>query len=283
MTFDAITDDALQTALTTRWLGRQCKCFGALTSTQDVARRLCEAGALEGSTVVADEQTAGRGRQGRRWSSPAGLGIACSMILPRFANPGVAALVIGAGVAAGLSSAGVAGVALKWPNDVMGADDAEGSSPLSWPAGVAARARKIAGVLIEGVGGESGQYIAGVGVNVNQSPGGFPGDLAGLATSARALSGTRMERSNVLAAILAEIERRIDALRRGTHEDAAAQVEEWRTRSLLVGRLVKVESGSRMMEGCAVDIQPDGALVIERNRERTAVHTGTVRLAGVDA
>ncbi len=282
MTFDAITDDALQTALTTHWLGRQCSCFGSVASTQDVARRLAEAGAPDGSTVVADEQTAGRGRQGRRWSSPPGSGIACSIILPRFADPGVAALIIGAGVAAGLSVVGVPGIALKWPNDVVAVGGMDGS-PRDWSDETAREARKIAGVLVDGIGGTSGRYVAGIGVNVNQTPDDFPADVAALAISARMLRVEPVERRDVLAAVLAEIERRIDALRHGSQADAEALVEEWRSMSVLVGRRVTMEAGDGMSEGRVVDIQPDGALIVERMGDTTPIYTGMVRLAGGSA
>ena len=147
----------------------------------------------EGATVVADEQTAGRGRLGRTWEAPAGRAILCSVVLrPRVPMPlwPELSLVAGEAVAAALRVETGVNASLRYPNDVVVAG------------------RKLVGVLPEAA---SGRVVLGIGVNVNQTADELPRDTPKPPTSLRLEVGRELERAPLLAAILLELERGYDA------------------------------------------------------------------------
>ena len=147
----------------------------------------------EGATVVADEQTAGRGRLGRTWEAPAGRAILCSIVLrPRVPMPlwPELSLVAGKAVAAALRVETGVNASLRYPNDVVVAG------------------RKLVGVLPEAA---SGRVVLGIGVNVNQTADELPRDTPKPPTSLRLEVGRELERAPLLAAILLELERGYDA------------------------------------------------------------------------
>lgn len=234
-------------------------------STNDVARALADAGAPAGTTVLAETQTAGRGRGGRRWHATAGAALLLSIVLrPRLAGtpaaaPGAIPLRIGLAVAAAAER--VAGIrpGVKWPNDV-----------------VVPGMGKVAGILCEGsVAGDHAHLVAGIGVNVNQSTPDFPPDVRPFATSLRLAAGREVSRAELAGAI-------IDAVRRAAGRDAAPlapdELEALRERDALLGAPVSVDGAPL---GVALGIAPDGALRVRRPDGRTeAVHTGTVRTIG---
>jgi BirA family biotin operon repressor/biotin-[acetyl-CoA-carboxylase] ligase len=168
--------------------------LGSVASTNDAAARLAADGASEGTAVVAAEQFAGRGRQGRPWHAPAGESICCSVIL-RPARPvrewPDLSWVLAAGVAAFAREAGAAGAAVKYPNDVV------------------AGGRKLAGVLLESRTGCGGQaaLICGIGINVNAGAADFPAELQASATSLRMLVGSRLDTEALLAPLFTQLER----------------------------------------------------------------------------
>jgi len=147
----------------------------------------------EGATVVADEQTAGRGRLGRTWEAPAGRAILCSVVLrPRVPMPlwPELSLVAGEAVATALRAETGVDASLRYPNDVVVAG------------------RKLVGVLPEAA---SGRVVLGIGVNVNQTAGELPRDTPKPPTSLRLEVGRELERAPLLAAILFELEQGYDA------------------------------------------------------------------------
>jgi len=165
----------------------------SIPSTQDEAHRLGAEGAPGGTVVLAEEQTAGRGRQGRAWYSRAGAGVWMSVLLRPRARPEGGALAIRAGLATAAALAVAApGVAarLRWPNDVVVAG------------------RKLVGVLPEAA---SGRVVLGIGVNVNQTADELPRDTPKPPTSLRLELGHELARAPLLAAILLELERGYDA------------------------------------------------------------------------
>lgn len=142
----------------------------SVASTNDIAKQLARSGAAEGTAVMADEQTQGRGRRGRAWYSRPGLGLYLSVILrPGWESRRIPHLAVLGGVsaAAALDALGLAGMEIKWPNDIL------------------ARGRKIAGILIEPrLGGQQLEYaVIGVGVNVGHRETDWPEDLRQTATS----------------------------------------------------------------------------------------------------
>jgi BirA family biotin operon repressor/biotin-[acetyl-CoA-carboxylase] ligase len=232
------------TALTTRWLGRELIARHAVESTNDVAWDALAAGAPNGTVVVADLQTRGRGREGRAWHTPAGLGLAMSMLL----RPGcerhtltVLPLAAGLALAHALEEAGAAGQ-LKWPNDVLIAG------------------RKVSGILCESRRGPDGDdaIVVGIGVNVFQMPADFPEELRAIATSL-AIEGAKTDREALAAAILNAFEPMWTEL---DEAGPAGIVEAWRRRATFWGRTVTVRTPAGELSGTASTIAEDGALVL---------------------
>ncbi len=225
--------------------------YATVTSTQDVARRLAAAGAEEGTVVLADTQTAGRGRLGRRWHSPRGGGLWFSLILRPSAAPGSAepagaaacqqlSLVAGVAVARGLERAAGGGlrVFLKWPNDLL------------------AGGGKLGGILLEREG-RGGAVIAGVGVNV-AFPGGRPSDLPG-ATDLAAVTGRSLRPEEVLPPLLASLG---ETYGRWRTEGFEPFRQEWLRRFPLLNRPVTVAVGGEILAGLAADLDTDGRLLL---------------------
>jgi BirA family biotin operon repressor/biotin-[acetyl-CoA-carboxylase] ligase len=163
-------------------------CLAVTDSTNRVAMEMAENGARHGSVVVADAQTAGRGRMGRRWVSPAGKNLYVSLLLrppvPTVDAPRLA-LVAGVALADAVEAVGVP-AALKWPNDLY------------------CGGRKAAGILAEMASDRHGvrHVVIGVGLNVNVEEDDFPEDLRGTATSLRICAGRAFHRVDVLARLL---------------------------------------------------------------------------------
>jgi BirA family biotin operon repressor/biotin-[acetyl-CoA-carboxylase] ligase len=288
--------------LATRWLGRNLVCFDAVTSTNDVVRRLAQGDAPVGTVVIAERQTAGRGRMRRRWESAPGLGIWCSMLVlsePGM-SPGALALLVAAGAAAALKHHGAKAVAVKWPNDLValridgeeGSDPSPLESPRRWPDAWAAGARKLGGILVErapasGLADPMTRYIVGLGVNVHHRETDFPQQLRAHATSlvivragfrGQGLSrGASLSRAAVLGSILGEVERRVDVVRFGTSSECAAIVEEWNDLSPVVGRDVAVVDREAEYPARAVRIETDGGLLVEVGGGRRTLRDASVR------
>jgi BirA family biotin operon repressor/biotin-[acetyl-CoA-carboxylase] ligase len=223
-------------------LGRPRLHLKATTSTNDRARDLAQAGAPHGTLVTAGEQSAGRGRQGRTWSAPAGSALLMSLVLHE-----VPALLP---LAAGVAVAEVAGATarVKWPNDVL-LDD-----------------RKVAGILAEGRP-RDGWAVLGIGLNVAVRIEDLPPEL-------HAAAGTLGLAPAELEPTLARL---LDALERALALDDAALLDAYRARDALRGRDVAWTDGS----GRAAGIDGDGRLVVElAGGGRTALSAGEVHLLG---
>ena len=217
--------------------------LGRVDSTQAVAFALAADGAADGTVVVADSQTAGRGRRGRPWVDEPGASLLVSMLLrPRLQParwPGLS-LAAGVAVAEALTRSAGLGPRLKWPNDVL------------------VGGRKIAGILLESrtIGaGEAGRLVAVLGIGINLGQRAFPADLAQRATSIWLASRRVVDRDVVLAALL-------DALgewrRRLEYRGFTAVRARWRELSDTLGRTVEADG----VRGVAVDIDVDGALLV---------------------
>lgn len=221
-------------------IGHEVRWFDSLPSTNDVARREAEAGVTEGLVIVADQQTAGRGRLGRAWASPPG-GLWCSVVLRPRVSATQAPLI---GFAASLATAAAIQeitdlpARLKWPNDVL----VEG--------------RKVSGVLLEA---GPAWLVAGIGVNVNVAPEALPARPRYPATSLAAVLGRQVERGRLLRALLRAFDRDYAEL----HERGGAPIlSRWRALSDTLGRPVQVATGTATVEGLAEEVDGAGALII---------------------
>lgn len=222
-------------------------------------------GAPEGFTVVADEQTEGRGRLGRVWSSPAGAGLAMSVVLrPHMPEAawGWLPLVTGLAVVEALGRQGL-DAALKWPNDVVVDGDARDGS---------AGPRKLAGLLAERAGQA---VVVGIGVNVDLAEHEAPVPRA---TSTR-MEGVELSREQLCVDVLVALRSRyLDLQLAAGDADRAGTLDAYRRACLTVGREVRVLlPGGDVLAGLAVDVDPSGRLVVEApGGARTALSAGDV-------
>jgi BirA family biotin operon repressor/biotin-[acetyl-CoA-carboxylase] ligase len=243
-------------------------------STNDVAATLANEGAAEGTVVVADAQTAGRGRSGRRWHSPPGAGLYVSVILrPEAEADGTATvtarlltLAAGLALADGIEAATRLPVHIKWPNDIVIADSAA-------PATGLPRWRKLAGILAEGhtVGGALEHIVLGYGINLQ--PAAYPSDVSSRATSLEAELGRAVDRGAVLAQTLVALRREYEGLR----VDTAGMFERWRSRSPSCrGWRVTWDLSGERVEGVTDGIDEHGALRIRAGRRVIRAAAGEV-------
>ena len=229
--------------LETRFIGQRVIYYPSLASTMEVAKQEAQKGAAEGTVIIADEQTTGKGRIKRVWLSPKG-SIALSVIL----YPGVAYLpflTMLASLAVTHSIEAVTGLKsqVKWPNDVL------------------INGKKVCGVLIESnVRGDIVDYaIIGIGVNVNLRLYDFP-QIQPTATSLSDELGRDVSRLDVIRCLLVEIERLYLALLAG-----GSIYQEWRDSLVTLGRRVRVKLGDTIHEGIAESIAEDGSLLLRHS------------------
>ena len=261
---DAVMQELRDMTSATAWLGQKRFVYESVTSTMDVARGFQIEGEPVGTAIIAGEQTHGRGQRLRPWHSPPFLGILCSVILPKDVATGIVSQLAACAVRQALAELGVDAV-MKWPNDVLAKTD-----------GTCQDFRKIAGILIERHG--ENNPVLGIGINVNHDVSDFTAELQNQATSIFLATGRKHSVSMLLARMFEELEQRYDMARWGTAQDGAALLSEWRRHSVVLGRNVQIhEPGNEPFIAEAVDIQPDGALVIEQNTRRRQVHSASIR------
>lgn len=239
-------DDLLSRLGKTRTVGRDIRVFQETTSTNDIIDKLAHDGVKEGVVVFAESQTKGRGRLGRKWVSPARRGLWFSVLLrPRLRPQAVTQLTIAAATALVRAIRSQTGLApeIKWPNDVY------------------LRGKKVAGILTE-MNGEidTVKYvILGIGLDVNLGANEFPADLRKLATSLKIETGEPLDRAELAAEILRELDRDYTRVCTGQFEAVAA---EWEERCNTIGRSVAIAVGDRRLQGRAESIDADGALLL---------------------
>ena len=242
-------------------LAHRVSWYADIPSTNDEALALAERGAEEGWLVGADSQSAGRGRHGRTWASPAGGGLYFSAVLrPPAHAVRLLTLAAGVAVAEGIQAASGAEAGVKWPNDVC--------LPLSRP-------RKVAGILAEAnASGAQVEYVVvGIGVNVGHAA--LPPGVAGRATSIEAELGRSVARGFVAAETCVALWRRYQQLVAGENE---AVLEAWRARAVSTfGREVEWESGGETIRGVARTVDPSGALIVETAQGTSRIASGEVR------
>ncbi len=217
------------------------------TSTNDVARDLASRGAPEGTVVVADYQTAGRGRMGRRWLAPPGTALLCSILFRPDVSPDRAhdlTTIVALAAADAVQETAELAVALKWPNDLIVV------RPEGW--------RKLGGLLAEtGFSADRLEYVVvGIGINVNIPPEALS-DLAPDATSVLAETGRETDRHLLLERMLAGIAARYQRWYAGERPHA-----EWATRLATLGRPVRVVTAEGEQHGIAEGVNEDGALLL---------------------
>ena len=233
--------------------------FDTIGSTNDEAARLAAAGEPEGTAVVAQTQTSGRGRRGRSWSSPAGglwisVVVSCEKLEPQ-------GLSLAAGVAAAKAVEGCCGKAcqIKWPNDLI------------------VEARKVGGILIERAAGRS-LLIVGIGVNCNQHPDSFDAALRTSATTLQESGGRGVPLPLLTGRLMFELERCVRLLRCGGWSE---MLSEWRARDALAGRRVRVKRGEQVVVGTCLGVLQSGEMLLrEGNRQHRIPCLDEVEILG---
>lgn len=233
----------------------------SVTSTMDLAAQAAEAGAAEGLAIGADEQTAGRGRRGRSWSSPAGAGLYLSFVLRPALDPAggvrlLSLITLAAGVAVHDAITRATGLRteLKWPNDV----------------GVGRR--KVAGLLAEGIaiGTADQAVVLGVGVNVLRAS--YPREIEDRATSLETELGRPIDRTTLLDDLLAAVPARYGQLRDG---DADGILRAWRAAAPRAsGATVEWGEGRK---GVTAGIDESGALLVKTSTGVERIVAGELR------
>jgi BirA family biotin operon repressor/biotin-[acetyl-CoA-carboxylase] ligase len=259
---DHLTETEISHGLKTEFIGRKIFAYNSVKSTNDLAAQMAENGVPEGTIVVADQQTKGRGRLGRSWYSPPGTGIYVSIILkPKFKPEMAPAVSIMTAIAlADTMSAYCPGnVRIKWPNDVL------------------IGGRKVAGILTE-LSAEREKIhhiVIGVGINVNQTAGDFPDEIRSLATSVRRSVKRKVRRVKLLQTFLSNFEKEYVKYRKHRLKKSHAKVRRY---SSLIGCHVTLRTGQHETHGMALDIDDRGYLVLDVDGKKTLVSAGEVTI-----
>lgn len=210
----------------------------------DVAKTMVKEGISGGSVIVADEQTMGRGRLGRKWLSPRGSSLSLSIIL-RPAISQLPQLNMVASLAVVQSIEEVTGLnpTIKWPNDIL------------------INGKKVCGILIENIikGGVVNAAIVGIGINTSLCPASYP-EISAIATSLSAETGREISQSGVLQSLLEEFDRIYQDINLGE-----SIYERWLAHVETLGKLVQVKSGGVVEEGYVESIDTNGSLLLRRS------------------
>ncbi|WP_458122011.1 biotin--[acetyl-CoA-carboxylase] ligase [Paenibacillus sp. Z6-24] len=232
----------------TSW-GEPLHLFPSIGSTQDIARTLAEQGAPEGTLVIAEEQTKGRGRQGRHWHSPPGRGIWMSLIMrpvqPLQYTPQLT-LLAAVAVCRALRSVSSLNIGIKWPNDLL------------------IDGRKVCGILVESAAedGYVRHAIAGIGIDVNLAAEDLPEELQSIATSLRMESGGEpLDRTVVVAAVIQELEA---MYRLYSEQGFAAIAALWEALAFSMGQHLTVHTPQGVMNGKATGLGSNGELLLQQ-------------------
>lgn len=257
MAEDDLSAWAITDGLKTRFIGRRLLFYPSVASTMEIARQAARNGALEGTVIIADEQTAGRGRLERTWLTPQG-NIALSVIL----RPGLSSLpflIMLASLAVAHAIKGVTGLEpeIKWPNDIL------------------IKGKKVSGILIENdvVGNRVDYTIIGIGIDVNLRVADFP-EIRDIATSLAEELGEEVSRLKLIRYLLVEVENLYLAVSAG-----GSLYEEWRDNLVTLGKQVRVNGEDAAYEGIAEAVSEDGSLLLrEPNGSLRKIVAGDVTL-----
>lgn len=236
-------DGFLKNHLITSFVGKQIYYYDAVTSTMEIAKKLAREGAAEGATIIANKQTAGRGRLDRTWLSP-DENIAMSIVL-RPSLKDLPKLIMVASVAVLRAIKEVTGIKpqIKWPNDVM------------------IKGKKVCGILIENeVKGERVSFsVVGIGINVNLNPSDIP-EISTMATSLSQELGREVPRAELICAVLSELEELYLQAQSST-----SVYREWQESMETLGKLVRVQFGTSIEQGKAEAVTEAGNLILRHS------------------
>lgn len=262
--------EKIESRLRTNFVGRtkagKNELWQSINSTNTRATELAAEGGAHGTLVLARQQSAGRGRLGRQWVSPADSGIYASFLLrpETEALPNLSTITLAVGVACARAIQNSAGidVGLKWVNDLV------------------VDGRKLGGILCEMSARPSGNaLIIGIGINVRFNADELPDDLREKMTWLERITGQPVDPNLVIAEVAKQLEEIYDMLLDGRSK---VILEQWKLRSITLGRRIIATSGERSIEGTAVDIADGGALIVDVDGEKIELHAGEISIRNVD-
>lgn len=258
---DLLMPAEIQSDLDTEVVGGKVVCLQQADSTNMRAFELGEQGAPEGTVVLADSQSLGKGRLGRRWESPAGVNLYASVLLrPAILPMEASQLTFVSAVAAVEAVAEISGLParVKWPNDIL------------------IGGKKVAGLLNE-MSGESERInfvVLGIGVNLNMQPEQFPEDLRYPATSVAIELGRPVSRIDFARLLIRRLDDLYGLYRR---EGFSPILRRWESHCDLIGRQVEVDLNGRLLRGTVSGLDPQGGLLVDSDGEQVQVLAGDVR------
>ncbi|HOV99342.1 MAG TPA: biotin--[acetyl-CoA-carboxylase] ligase [Bacteroidota bacterium] len=253
-----LTKKQLLKGLSSRVIGKKIFVFDKIDSTNACAKILAEAGIEDGSIVIADYQTEGRGRQGRSWQSEIGKNLLFSLVLKSQLHRTVVGLLpfyAAVSVARGIESMLPITVHCKWPNDVI------------------IQGKKCCGILLESaVGTETLRYaVVGIGVNVNQER--FPGEMTTPPTSLKLEVGKSIDRVALFQHIVHSLDELYPKIQQGDFTDV---VTEWQERTPMLGKEISIVHHGKTVQGVAKHINVNGGLVVATPEGTKTFYAGDV-------
>jgi len=255
-----LSKESIQQALTTSLFGRKLFFFESIDSTNACAKTLAQAGTPEGTVVVTEFQSHGRGRHGRPWSARSGENLLFSVILrPPLSrtSAGLLTFFAAVSVARGIELVCEKLMEYKWPNDLL------------------FNGRKTSGILLENSldNGNVDYAIVGVGINVNQRE--FDGDLSRRATSLALELGRSVDRTLLFTSIMTSMELAYHDVRTG---EFTALLDEWNARCTMFGHQVTVAQNDTRITGKAIGLNADGGLILETPAGLRTIYAGDISL-----
>lgn len=247
---DLLLPQEIQNGLSTAYIGQKIYYFPELGSTNIIAKEKAlrrEEGVNEGTVIIAERQSAGKGRLGRKWFSPEG-GICLSIILyPRLSPSYITRITLMTAVAVVKSIERCAKIKtqIKWPNDIL------------------INNKKVCGILTE-MSAELDMInwvVVGVGINANISQGEFPEDIKDNSASLKEILGEKISRVRLVQIFLEEFEKCYELLKR---MDISSTLKEWKSYSHTLGKKIKVDIREKVVTGEAIDISEEGALILRK-------------------
>lgn len=243
---DVITEAELKSRIKAQWAGQSIACFSQVDSTNTKAKQLAEAGAVHGTLVIADFQTAGKGRRGRSWVSTPGTGIWMTLVLRPQIEPSHASmltLVAALAVAAGIEKETGHKALIKWPNDIV------------------VNGKKVCGILTEMSTEMDLIHYVAVGIGINANIDSFPEEISQTATSLRLETGHDVCRSGVIAGVMDAFEEYYELFM--LHGDFRLLKEMYESHLANLGREVMVLAPAGPYQGTALGINLDGELLVQ--------------------
>ncbi len=257
---DALIDSEISFGLQTKLIGTKIAAYLSVASTNISAQKLADQGATEGTIIVSEQQTKGKGRFSRHWHSIVKKGIYCSIILrPNFKPEDAPGLSLMTAVAMADTCAEFtkATVQIKWPNDIL------------------LNRKKTAGILTE-LSAEKNKInhvIVGIGMNINHDANDFPFELKETATSVALENCSHINRVQFLQKFLVNFENLYTQYK---HDRLASMLTKLRDYSSLIGTQIQLASGNDIIDGKVLDINQDGALLLDCDGEIKTICSGEV-------